>query len=93
MKMPLKKQNPSLLNILYFFLLFYFGNTAVSFLFLPSMMLSCYKNVVLNNKCIAGTFWALMLIVLIFFTIAWLRDPGYVYKRPNPNFVVNKNCY
>jgi len=41
-----------------------------------------------DNKALAFSYWGIGLLVSIFFLTSWLRDPGYVRLRPNPQFQV-----
>lgn len=85
MRMPLKKQYPSLSNILLFVLVYGFGVFLTAFILLPS---TSRPPVVVNKAALTGVYAAAFLVSLVNFLLAWLRDPGYVVKRPNPDFIV-----
>lgn len=88
MKMPLKKQYPSLWNIVYFFMFYYIGVISTSLIFLPCSFMTSNRKIAIKSQTVVWTFWSISAFVFTFFLMAWLRNPGYVYKKPNPNFHV-----
>ncbi len=81
MRIPLKKQSPSILHIVLFFVVFGSANLLVSSVFLP----------IVNSPGETGLLFALILLTLASYLFSWLRDPGYVISKPNPNFLVPVN--
>lgn len=45
-----------------------------------------FFNLAFNEPVIAFSYWGIAALVIVFFLLAWLRDPGYV--RQNPKFQV-----
>eukprot|EP00826_Nyctotherus_ovalis_P002609 TRINITY_DN10526_c0_g1_i1.p1 TRINITY_DN10526_c0_g1~~TRINITY_DN10526_c0_g1_i1.p1 ORF type:complete len:312 (+),score=31.15 TRINITY_DN10526_c0_g1_i1:1162-2097(+) len=39
-----------------------------------------------NSQPIAFSYWGVAALVMVFFLVSWLRDPGYVSSKPNPQF-------